>query len=357
MWWLEWRRHERDRAQLGGMQSPPKQHGHREACMLGLLLILLLWAAAFLMYSVAAVGNAAGFWEMLGLAWPVVAVLLGMVLVRSAPHDPVVMLGRSALQSGRPFIERLRWDILRDNLVKAFFLPIMVGSVVIFAQQFTNELRAAPSGVRWFAMSMSFLYLIDVTFATVGYLSTFKRLGAHIRNSNPYLLGWVSALVCYPPFFTWLGWLGLMRYKEGPQWHHWLESGGPTLYVWGGAIIALKTIYAWATIVFGIRFSNLTHRGIITHGPFRWTKHPAYISKNLSWWLLFAPFLSEHGFGVAASACASLLSVNLIYFIRARTEEKHLRADPAYEAYARWIAEHGFLAKLLRHKPWLIMNR
>lgn len=35
-------------------------------------------------------------------------------------------------------------------------------------------------------------------------------------------------------------------------------------------------IYAWATIMFGGRFSNLTHRGIITNGPYPWTKHPAY---------------------------------------------------------------------------------
>ena len=39
------------------------------------------------------------------------------------------------------------------------------------------------------------------------------------------------------------------------------------------------------------RFSNLTHRGIITNGPYRYSKHPAYLAKNLSWWLVSMPFM------------------------------------------------------------------
>ena len=33
-------------------------------------------------------------------------------------------------------------------------------------------------------------------------------------------------------------------------------------------LVALTAIYAWATVAFGFRFSNLTHRGILTHGPY-----------------------------------------------------------------------------------------
>ena len=35
--------------------------------------------------------------------------------------------------------------------------------------------------------------------------------------------------------------------------------------------------------MFSFRFSNLTHRGIITSGPYRFTKHPSYVSKNIAW--------------------------------------------------------------------------
>jgi hypothetical protein len=60
----------------------------------------------------------------------------------------------------------------------------------------------------------------------------------------------------------------------------------------GAWLVLLTGIYAWATVAFGFRFSNLTHRGILTHGPYAWTKHPAYVSKNLFWWCAVLPFLS-----------------------------------------------------------------
>lgn len=114
------------------------------------------------------------------------------------------------------------------------------------------------------------------------------------------------------------------------------------------AILALTGVYTWATVVFGPRFSNLTNRGIITSGPFRWTKHPAYISKNLSWWLIAVPFVSQQGAGAAALNCLALLGVNAIYWIRAKTEERHLMQDPVYQEYAAWVAANGWWAKCRR---------
>jgi protein-S-isoprenylcysteine O-methyltransferase Ste14 len=118
--------------------------------------------------------------------------------------------------------------------------------------------------------------------------------------------------------------------------------------VWGTAILVLVGIYLLATVAFGLRFSNLTNRGIITSGPYRWVKHPAYLSKNLSWWLISVPFVAGAGWVVAVQSCALLVCVNLVYFLRAKTEERHLRADPAYRDYEAFIAEHGLVAVLRR---------
>ena len=63
----------------------------------------------------------------------------------------------------------------------------------------------------------------------------------------------------------------------------------------GAWLVFLTAVYAWATVAFGFRFSNLTHRGILTHGPYAWTKHPAYVSKNLFWWCAVLPFLATSG--------------------------------------------------------------
>jgi hypothetical protein len=42
-----------------------------------------------------------------------------------------------------------------------------------------------------------------------------------------------------------------------------------------------------------------------------------------------------------------LAIVSAIYFWRARTEERHLSADPDYRAYAGWMARHGPIRRFL----------
>lgn len=122
----------------------------------------------------------------------------------------------------------------------------------------------------------------------------------------------------------------------------------PALYVaWGSAILVLiADSHLWAMAAFGLRFSNLTHRGIITNGPYRWVKHPADPCKNLSWWLISVPFIAGAGWPVALQSCALLAGTNLLYYLRARTQERHLRADPVYREYEAWMAQHGLFARL-----------
>src|SRR3546814_20885855 len=69
----------------------------------------------------------------------------------------------------------------------------------------------------------------------------------------------------------------------GAEWDVWTRGHEALQWLLGGWLVLLTAIYAWATVAFGLRFSNLTHRGILTHGPYRWTRHPAYLSKNLFW--------------------------------------------------------------------------
>ena len=48
-----------------------------------------------------------------------------------------------------------------------------------------------------------------------------------------------------------------------------------------------------------------------------------------------------------------MVGTNLVYFLRARTEERHLSHDPVYVAYALWINEHGIFHRLGKLLPWL----
>jgi protein-S-isoprenylcysteine O-methyltransferase Ste14 len=146
----------------------------------------------------------------------------------------------------------------------------------------------------------------------------------------------------------------LYLHYDGPGFESWL-SGVPTArWVCAAVILALEIIYLLATFAFGVRFSNLTNRGILTNGPYRFTKHPAYIAKNMSWWMITLPFIPTHGWVEAVKWSCGLAGVSTIYFLRAKTEERHLSKDPAYVEYALWMRENGWLrffdrVPLVRH--------
>ena len=188
------------------------------------------------------------------------------------------------------------------------------------------------------------MFVIDVAFATVGYMLTMKPLDAHIRSATPYAAGWAAALICYPPFIL-MNTGGPLDYHHGSSDWVYLAAGPPAA-AWdciGAILVGLTAIYAWATIAFGLRFSNLTDRGILTHGPYAFTKHPAYLSKNLFWWIAGFPFLVTTGNPIDAIRNTALLAVvSGIYYWRAKTEEWHLGADANhYRAYAEWMAQYG----------------
>lgn len=344
MWWLEWRRHSTSR-ETANPSSKVNVKELRTWRIYGLAAAATAWAAALNVLPLADGAATLGFWEALAALWPLVLAGLVFYVLHPSTAAPtgLELLGRWLEQ--RPPGERFPWHVLRDQLVKAFFLPLMIAFAYNWVIQTDPWSRFQEP--HWYFISFAMLYLIDTVFAAVGYLSTIKKLGAHIRSSNPYWLGWGSALICYPPFFTWLQQSGF-NYRDGLLWSDWLTPPHPTFYAWGFCILSLSAIYVLSTVVFGIRFSNLTNRGIITHGPYRWTKHPAYISKNLSWWLISVPFISNVGATTAALHCAILICINAIYWLRAKTEELHLMHDPDYRAYSTWIEKHGLFSVVCR---------
>ncbi len=238
-------------------------------------------------------------------------------------------------------------DHLRAWAVKGFFLALMISfcpNIVASVIHFDlSTVFDEPGAFALFLIRLLFLY--DICFGTIGYVLTLRPLDSHIRSANPFLGGWAAVLVCYPPMIL-MGPGGPLDYRNGGQaWTAWFDGMDGLLIIWGTAIVMLTFIYAWATVIFGIRFSNLTHRGIITNGPYRYFQHPAYFSKNVFWWLAHLPFLSTVDTTTALQNCTLLLVVNGIYYLRAKTEEHHLSGDPHYREYAAWIAENGILPR------------
>ena len=270
------------------------------------------------------------------------------------PYDAYWQLGRVALLRVADARRADMANHFRSWLVKAFYLPLFI--VYVHGQLrgliHFNLADLHSSNLRLYDFLNDLVYGLDVLFATMGYVLSFRVIDTHVRSAEPTMLGWVVALECYDPF-----WGGLFRnvylHYEGIGFGNWLSAHLTLRWVWVAAILSLDCIYVFATFAFGVRFSNLTHRGILTNGPYRFSKHPAYLAKNLSWWLISVPFVPTHGWVDALRNCVLLGGVNTIYFLRAKTEERHLSRDPVYVEYALWMNDHGALAFLGKRFPWM----
>lgn len=173
----------------------------------------------------------------------------------------------------------------------------------------------------WYPMIISFIFLIDTLVFALCYLFEADILHNKLRTVEQTFFGWTVTLLCYPPFNA-----------LGGNYLSWPATIFPEFYniflnfIIRLSILFLFFIYLWSTLSLGTKASNLTNRGIVSCGPYAVVRHPAYITKNLAWWISIIPVISP--FNIMSMFCWSL-----IYFFRAITEERHLIRDPDYQKY------------------------
>jgi hypothetical protein len=186
--------------------------------------------------------------------------------------------------------------------------------------------------VSWgLGLSYDCVFFIDCGFALVGYACESRWLGNKTRSVEPTAFGWLVALACYPPYNNVLG--TYLPLENGVQ----RITGEDTLLLLRLLTVILFAIYASATVAFGFKFSNLTNRGIVARGPYRFLRHPAYACKCTAWWLEHLPTIT-----ITKAFFLSLLCG--VYALRAWTEERHLSRDPEYRAYKKkvpWVLIPG----------------
>jgi Putative protein-S-isoprenylcysteine methyltransferase len=209
--------------------------------------------------------------------------------------------------------------------VKVFFIPLLCAWVIQNSQHMANLTRSLdwswPVINRYLREACIF---VDTAVFCVGYTVEAVFLRNRIRSVEPTFLGWIVCLWCYPP-------LNAVSFQPftANAWNVSLRAGWLQGEIWttiGQALITLSwVVFAWASVALGFKASNLTNRGIVTRGPYRFCRHPAYTVKILGW-LVGAVFFAEHG-------ALGMFGLALIYFLRAWTEERHLGLDPEYRAY------------------------
>lgn len=216
--------------------------------------------------------------------------------------------------------------------VKIFFTPLMIHFIFNnfelmqkFLKQSTTWTLNTANGIEHYLYFIFYLILtIDTFIFAFGYLVEHKKLKNVVRSVESTALGWIVALICYPPFNDLptkiFGW-----YSSDFSDFNNIKLN----LVFGFISTILFSVYLWATFSLGLKSSNLTNRGIVATGPYKYVRHPAYISKNLSWWVMGLPFILNYGI----IAVFSLSIWSFIYYLRALTEERHLMQDSEYVAY------------------------
>ncbi|MBV1918204.1 MAG: DUF1295 domain-containing protein [Sphingomonadaceae bacterium] len=270
-------------------------------------------------------------------------------------HFGAMLIGREACDLEQVKAHFRSWAV--KGFFCAFMISILPGGFAYVVNLDISDLTGNPARIAGGLIEL--LFVVDVQMAMVGYLMTFKPLDAQIRSANPYVAGWVAALICYPPFIL-MGHDGPLAYHFATaDWSFWLQDYPALLWVWGAGLVFLTAIYAWATVIFGMRFSNLTYRGVITNGPYRFTRHPAYLAKNLFWWGATLPFLvTNHSLVDMIRNTAVLALVSAVYFWRAKTEEKHLLGeDVKYREYHAWMAENAPITRGLNRMGRFVLPR
>ncbi|MCP5061428.1 MAG: DUF1295 domain-containing protein [Ignavibacteriae bacterium] len=228
--------------------------------------------------------------------------------------------------------QKLLTNVETNNLlfvfVKMFYIPVMLNftfsnygavSDLFFRLQFYKI--SDFTIIHWYKLLLPIFFLVDTSYYLFGYLIESKKLGSTVRSVDKSTLSWLVTLACYPPFngisttiFTW--------YADDSN----LMFPSMLNYILLAFVIVLFGIYLSATISLGSKCSNLTNRGTVNRGMYKYIRHPAYSAKVLAWWLMTIPIMNGFVF-------LSMLMWSVIYLVRALKEEDHLLQDKEYHEY------------------------
>ncbi|WP_444884067.1 methyltransferase family protein [Microbulbifer sp. PSTR4-B] len=229
-------------------------------------------------------------------------------------------------------------------ILKSFFLPLMFlwldVSLVKFMEGGFGRLLTSATFITEFILLGT---IFDLYIGFLGYIFVSRLTGAEMKVDNGWR-SWLFCLACYPPLYSVVQLV--LKPSDDIYWNDFFLDGGISFYVWGFSLVTLWVIYWWATLSFGLRFSNLSYRGLVDRGPYKYLKHPAYASKVCYWWLLSVPFVSPLGFWGVIQNFVCLAGVSWIYFMRAREEERFLSGFPEYREYQDRVKATGLRARV-----------
>ncbi len=264
--------------------------------------------------------------------------LLILLLINKIPQLFINLRNEKKIFSLSDFIKKnidsQTRHVVLITILKFIFFPMMINFVFLntnsiswmYSNLDTNNIFSINNiNFGYFLIATNFLMIFDCVLFAFNYLVNSKLIKNKIKSVDPYFTGWFFALICYEPFFYMTSYL---LYKSSPGYSFLLHNS--ILHLVLNILIFFSwLLYLWADFTLGFKASNLTNRGIVTNGPYKYVRHPAYLAKNMAWWfqtLLFIP---------TPSLWVVMIITNIIYIMRVLTEERHLLMDKDYVNYVK----------------------
>ncbi len=234
-------------------------------------------------------------------------------------------------------------------LLKFFFAPLMINWCLIHIANLSGSLLQLFDGIEaglsgrvlfdnaLFWASFQLILFVDTLLFTLGYIIEVPALGNRIRSVDPTFFGWFICLACYPPFNDFTGRFLQWQSQDFPYF-----TNAFVHFTINVTLLIALAIFSWASVALGFKASNLTNRGIVSHGPYAFVRHPAYVAKNLAWWLgalpTFGMLIAAGNWRGLSYAVLAVLGWTGIYVLRALTEERHLlMVNNGYAQYAQRV--------------------
>ncbi len=288
--------------------------------------------------------------------------ILATEYILGEKKDGTYQFGLLARLQLRDITWKILFDGFREWLLRFFFLQInFYGAVwyVSYLRTYGNP-DTAGSFIEFITRLDLAIFGVIVLSILPGYIFASRLIGTELKKVDRTWFGWVINLSCYPPvnaaiFGSWVRYMPASEvsatYHGLPSWAYHTLSHPAILYVVAFLVIFFALIHLWGEAIVGIRAANISSRGILTTGPFAFTRHPIYVSKCFQWACLYFPFLNAIGVLNSIQSGFLFLLVCAIYTGRALGEERLLATDEKYVRYALYMDARSMFAFVGRIFP------
>ena len=228
--------------------------------------------------------------------------------------------------------------VLLNLVMRAYFIPFMVVQIYItmdsairFSADNFNDYNLMTVMV-WLS---SMLWFMDALVASAGYSIESRWAENRTRSIDMTVGGWLVCMACYEPLNQVTGTLfpfGPFIANVAPESFVFAEQTG--LYIFKMVEIVLLLALIYSDVSLGPSGVNITLKRLQTRGPYGIIRHPGTVCKLSLWWLQTA-FYAQ--FWASPQLIIGHLAWNVLYILRAYTEERHLSKHEEYREYMKRV--------------------